>query len=208
VRAAALPGSARQGGGDRVDETGVRVRGQQADAAEAARDQRAQQRQPGGAVLGRDDVEAERLAEAVPVDADRVHDADVDRVPALAALHHQRVERQVRIGAAVERAAAEVVNDLVQRLRQPGDLALAHPVDPELLHQLLNPPGGDARQIGVGDDRHECLLGPPARLQQPFREIRALAQLRDGELDRADAPVPVTPAVAVGRLTRSRLRSP
>jgi hypothetical protein len=30
----------------------------------------ADERQPGGAVLGGDDVEAERLAEAVPVDAD------------------------------------------------------------------------------------------------------------------------------------------
>jgi hypothetical protein len=34
-----------------------------------------------GAVLARDDVEAERLAEAVAVDRDRVHDADGDRAP-------------------------------------------------------------------------------------------------------------------------------
>ena len=64
---------------DRVDEAGVRVRGDELDAGEAARDQAAQEGEPGGAVLGGDDVEAEPLAEAVAVDADRVHDADVDR---------------------------------------------------------------------------------------------------------------------------------
>src|SRR5205814_5106608 len=78
VRAAALPGGAGQRRGDRVDEARVRVRGDQAYTGEAAREERAQEGEPAGAVLGGDDDEAERLAEAVPVDADRVHDADVD----------------------------------------------------------------------------------------------------------------------------------
>ena len=50
---------------DRVDEARVRVRGDELDAGEAAGDQAAQEGEPGGAVLGGDDVEAERLAEAV-----------------------------------------------------------------------------------------------------------------------------------------------
>jgi hypothetical protein len=54
----------------------VRVRADELDAAEAARDQRANVREPGGAVFGRDDVEPERLAEAILVDADGVYDAD------------------------------------------------------------------------------------------------------------------------------------
>ena len=107
-RCQAAPGQRR---GDRVDEAGVRVRADQLHAGEAARDQAAHEREPGGAVLGGDDVEAERLAEAVPVDADRVHDADVDRAAALAALDHQRVERHVRVGRAVERPGAEVLDD-------------------------------------------------------------------------------------------------
>ena len=63
--AAALPGRPGQRGRDRVDEAGVRVRADQLDAGEAARDQAADEGEPGGAVLGGDDVEAERLAEAV-----------------------------------------------------------------------------------------------------------------------------------------------
>src|SRR5205823_4743423 len=121
-------------------------------------DQATDERQPGGVVLGRDDIKAERLAEALGVDADRVHDADVDGAAALAALHHQRVQGHVSVGGAVERAGAEVLDDLVEALRQPRDLALAHPLDPELLHELLDPAGRDAGEVGVGDHRHERLL--------------------------------------------------
>src|SRR4051794_10688836 len=141
---------------------------------------------PSGAVLGGDDVEPERLAEAVAVDANRVHDADVDRAAALAALDLKRIQGHLRVGCAVERAAAEVLDDHVQALRQPRDLALRHPLDPELLHELLDSARRDAREVGVRDHRHERLLGAPARLQQPVREIRALAQLRHRQLDRAD----------------------
>ena len=49
-------------------------------------------------VLGGDDVEPERLAESVPVDRDRVHDADVGRAAALAALDLERGEHEVRVG--------------------------------------------------------------------------------------------------------------
>jgi len=106
VRPAALPGRARQRRSDRVDETGMRVRADQLDADEAARDQAADVGQPGGAVLADDDVETERLAEAVPVDTDGVHDAGVARAATLAALDQQRVERHLRVGRAFERACA------------------------------------------------------------------------------------------------------
>jgi hypothetical protein len=80
-------------------------------------------REPGGAVLGGDDVEAERLAEALAVDADGVADADVDGSAALAALDDQRVEGEVGVGGAIERAGAVVLDDLIERLGQPRDLA-------------------------------------------------------------------------------------
>jgi len=80
-----------QGGRDRVDEAVVCVRAGQPHTGQAARDETTHEGEPGSAVLGRDDVEAERLAEAIAVDADGVHDADVDRAAALAALHDQRV---------------------------------------------------------------------------------------------------------------------
>src|SRR4029079_19269840 len=113
----------------------MRVRADQLDSAEAASEQRAQEGEPGGAVLRGDDVEAERFAEAVAVDANGVHDADVDRPSALAPLDDQGVEGDVRVGAAVERAGAEVFDNLVEALCQPGDLALRHPLDAELLHE-------------------------------------------------------------------------
>jgi hypothetical protein len=96
VGATPLPACAGQRCRDRVDEPGVvRVRGDEAYAAEATGDERAQGGEPGGAVLGGDDLEAERLAEAVAVDGDRVHDAGVDRPAALAALDLERVEDEV-----------------------------------------------------------------------------------------------------------------
>jgi hypothetical protein len=90
----------------------MRVRADQTDAAEAARDQTADEREPGRSVLGRDDIEAERLAEAILVDADRVHDADVDRAATLPALDHERVQGQVRERRAIQRPGAEVLDDL------------------------------------------------------------------------------------------------
>ena len=56
-----LPGRAGQGGGDRVPQPGMGVRGHHPDAGQAAGDQAAQKSQPPGAVLGGDDVDAERL---------------------------------------------------------------------------------------------------------------------------------------------------
>jgi hypothetical protein len=160
----------------------------------------------GGAVLAGDDVQAERFAVAAAVDRDRVHDADVHRPATLATLDDERVEGHVGVGAAVERAGAEVLDDLVEALRQPGDLALRHPLDPELLHQLLDPTRGDAGEVRVGDHRHERLLRPPARLQQPLRKVRPLAQLRQRELDRADPGVPIPLPITVAAV--DSLRTP
>ncbi len=93
------------------------VRGQQANAAEAPRDQAAQEGKPGGAVLLGDDVQAERLAVAVLVGANGVHTADVDGPTALAALDHQRIEGEIRVGRRFERSGAEVLDELVQARR-------------------------------------------------------------------------------------------
>jgi hypothetical protein len=84
------------------------------DAGEATCDETAQEGEPTGAVLGGDDVEAERLAEPLAADGDRVHDADVDRAAALAALDLERVQDEIRVRRAVERTGAEVLDDRVQ----------------------------------------------------------------------------------------------
>ena len=89
----------RQGGGDRVDEAGVRVQGHSLHAPEAAGHQRAQEGDPGGAVLGGRDVEPQPRTEALAVDGDRVHDVGIDGPATLAALDDERVEGQGRVGA-------------------------------------------------------------------------------------------------------------
>jgi hypothetical protein len=71
------------------------------------------------------------------------------------------------------------------------------PSIPERLHQPVHTAGGDAGQVTVRHDLYECPLGTPARLEEPAREVRALAELGDLERDRARARVPGPLAVAV-----------
>ena len=86
-----------------------------------------------------------------------MHHAGRDGPAALATLDLERVQDEVGVGRTVERTGAEVLDDRVQRLGQPRDLALAHPLDPELLDELLDPPGGDAGQVGVAiTDTNAC----------------------------------------------------
>jgi hypothetical protein len=54
----------------------------------------------------------------------------------------------------------------------------------------------DTLHVGFLDDRGERLLGRPTRLQEG-REIAALAQLRDAQLDRPGARLPDPIAIAV-----------
>jgi hypothetical protein len=68
-------------------------------------------------------------------------------------------------------------------------LVLAQVVQAQLLHQPVHLPGRDAVDAGLLDHRHQGLLGAPAWLQKRW-EVAALAQLGDGQLDRADPGVP------------------
>src|SRR6266516_4737535 len=78
VRPAALPGCAVQYRGDRVNQAGVGVAGDELDAGQAA-----QERQPAGAVLAGGDVQAKDLPVPVSVDAGRDQGVHVHRAPAL-----------------------------------------------------------------------------------------------------------------------------
>ncbi len=78
-----------------------------------------------------------------------------------------------------------------------GDRHDAPALETELADELVDPAGRDARQVAVGDDRHERPLGPPAWLQQPLGEVAALVQARDGEVDAVGARVPTPHVVAV-----------
>ena len=85
---------------------------------------------------------------------------------------------------------------LVDLLAQPRHLALGDAGHAHRLDQIVDRAGRDALDVGLLDHRGQRLLGHPARLQEA-REVAALAQLRDAQLDRAGARLPDPVAIAV-----------
>ena len=70
------------------------------------------------------------------------------------------------------------------------------PAHAERLDEVVDGAGRDALDVGLLHDGGERLLGEPSRLQEAG-EVRALAQLRDAQLDRAGAGLPGALPVAV-----------
>lgn len=104
---------------------------------------------------------------------------------------------------AVQRAAAEARDIGIERLRQLADLGLRHPGDPKGLDQIVDPAGRDPEHVCLGHHLGEGPLGPPARLEQPVREVRPRAELGDPQIDRPQAGVEApaaVPVAAVGAL--------
>jgi hypothetical protein len=93
------------------------------------------------------------------------------------------------------RTRAEGLDLLVEQRADARHLRATHP-QPERLHQLVDAAGRDATHVGLLDDRHQRLLGAPARPEKA-REVAALTQLRDLQIDLAGARVPPPRAVAV-----------
>jgi len=86
----------------------------QLDALEAPSRKRAQERQPAGTILVGYDIQAQRLPVALAVDPDRDQAGHVDGTAVLADLHRQRVQRDERVVARVERPATERLHLCVQ----------------------------------------------------------------------------------------------
>jgi hypothetical protein len=147
----------------------------------------AEERQPAGAVLGRRDLQPEDLPVSLGIHPGREQRVHVDRAPALTHFQHQRVGREERIRAGIERAGAERLDLLVEVLGHHTDLRLGQPGDAQGLDQLLHPPRRHPEQIGRGHHRDQRGLGPRRRSSSTVREVAALPQLRDRQLDRAGA---------------------
>jgi hypothetical protein len=172
----------------------------EADAAQAALDERADEARPGRALV----VAGGELEAKHPPLAGRRHAGDRHRhdPPGLADLDVRGVEPDIRMGDLAERAGPERRDLGVERRAHPADLAPTDAVYAERPHEVVDPAGADPAEVGLLDDRQEGPLGPPVRLEER-REVAAVTDPRDRQLDRADAgvPAPVAIAVAVGQPT-------
>src|SRR5215469_1229385 len=79
---------------------------------------------------------------------------------------------------------------------QLGYLRLADAGQPHRLHQIVDPAGRHAADPGLLDHRDQRLLGALAGFQK-WREIAALAQLWDAQLQGAEPGVEAAVAVAI-----------
>src|SRR6185295_15534514 len=82
-------------------------------------------------------------------------------------------------------------------------LALRDAAHAERLDQLVHRACGDALHIGFLDNGGECLLGQPPWLQEAGK-VAALSQLRNAQLHRAGARLPIAVAIAVAAVNPLR----
>src|SRR4051812_13765499 len=128
------------------------------------------------------------------MDGVRDDDALARDAAAVSDLLDLRVDEQIRV-AALQRPLAERLHLLVQQARDPADLR-ARDAQPERLDELIDAPGRHAADIGLLDHAHQRLLAALARLQEA-REVAALTDLRDLQLDLPGSRVPPPRPVAV-----------
>ena len=102
-------------------------------------------------------MQADDLAPAVAVRRHGDYRRDRDDAAALALLQVSGVEPQIR-PLAGERPIGEGMDALVDLLTELGNLRLADPRQPHRLHQIVDPPGRDAADPGLLDDRDQRLL--------------------------------------------------
>jgi hypothetical protein len=176
----------------------VRVGGDQPHPGQAACGQVAEERQPAGAVLSGGDLDTEDLPVPVGVHPGGDQGVHVDHPAALTNLKHQGVRGDERVRALVERPPAELPDLGVELGGHHRDLRLRQPRDPQGVDQLLHPPRRDTQQVAGRHHRGERAFGAAAALQQPVREVGALAQLRDRHIEgaRSGVELPVPVAVA------------
>lgn len=197
VGSTALPSSAGESGGDGVDESGVGVGDDEADAAEAALNEVSEESEPSSAVFEGDDVDAEYLSVSVLRDGGGDDGGDVDDMPVLAGLMDESIEPDVGIGRGVEGSVAESLDGFVQVLGEFGDLGFGEAIESEGLNEVVDVAGGDALDIGFTDDGDEGFLAASPGLEEPVGEVGAGTKLGDGEIDGADASIPSALAIAV-----------
>jgi hypothetical protein len=194
MHAAALP-SGMQYLGDRGLQSLMGIRDHELDAAQAAPSELAQELGPEGLGFRRADVQAQHFAPAIAIDADRDDDRHRDDAAGLAHFHIGRIEPDIG-PITFQRSVEEGLHLVVDLAAQPADLALGDAGHAHRLDQIIDRAGRHALHVSLLDDGGERLLGHAPRLQKA-REVAALAELWDAQLDRAGARLPHPVAVAV-----------
>ncbi len=140
----------------------------------------------------------QHLAPPIRVHANSDYHSDRDDPARLARLQVSRVNPQVGPDT-LDGPGEEGVDPLVNLRAQPRDLAFGDAGRTHGLHEVVHGPGRDPMNIGLLDHGRERLLGRSPRLQER-REVGALAQLGNGEVDPACSRVPDPLAIAVSMI--------
>jgi hypothetical protein len=117
-------------------------------------------------------------------------------MPSDACLHVGRIQPDIGIGRCAQRPRAETLHLAVQLLTQHRYLALADPREPQRLHELVHPTGGNPLHIRLLHHRHQRPFRPPTGLEQA-REIAAVADPRHPQTDAAHPRIPAPFSTAV-----------
>jgi len=139
-------------------------------------------------------VQTDDLASAVGVGRHRDYGGERDDVAALALLQRSGVKPQLRHLPASGRSRNACTRSSISlHSLETCDLLIP---DSPILHQIVYPPGRHAADPGFLDHRDQRLLRGFAGFQKR-REVAALPQLRDAQLQGAKPGVEGTVAVAV-----------
>jgi hypothetical protein len=196
VNAAALPCRA-QHLGDSGFEAFVGIGDHELDASQSPAGQLAQELRPDRLGFGCANFHAEHLAPAVGIDAHGDDDGNRDNASAAADLQVGRVDPQIG-PIALDGAFREGLYLRVDLLAEPADLALRDAAHAHRLDQVIHRTGRDALDVGLLDNGGESLLGHAPRFEEA-REVGALSELGNAQLDgpRPRLPVPLAVAVAL-----------
>jgi len=152
---------------DRGHESGMGIADDESDTAETALDERTDEAGPGTTLaVARGEVEPEHAALTGHRHPDGHERGHVHHPARLAHLHVGRVEPEVGIGLARERAGTEGLDLGIERGADAADLALADVRDAECFDEILDPSGADTEHVGLLHHCEQGPLGPPAGLDE------------------------------------------
>lgn len=184
---------------DGLGEPYVRVAHHQLHASQPTFDEASQECEPEVSVLATACVDAHQLAVAVVVEGVGDHHGVRGDASTLPDLQVGGVQPQIEV-APRERTLTESLDLFVEPGTDSADFALREILHAHGLDEVLDLAGTDAVHVGLLDDTHERLLRPAPGLEEA-REVGALPQLRDRQLERAHPRVPASASGAVALVT-------